>query len=38
MEPALIVSIISINITALFGLWNFRISRENHQMRKDEFI
>jgi len=38
MEPALIVSIISITITALFGLWNFRISRENHQMRKDEFI
>lgn len=38
MEPALIVSIISITITALLGLWNFRISRENHQMRKDEFI
>lgn len=38
MEPTLIISIIGIFISGFFGLWNLRISRENHQMRKDEFI
>lgn len=38
MEPSLIISIVSISITILFGIWNARISIENHKMRKDEYI
>lgn len=38
MDTALILSIISISLSIFFGLWNLRISRENHQMRKEEFI
>lgn len=38
MEPALIISIISISLTGLFGLWNFKITVESHKMKKDEFF
>lgn len=37
-EIALLLSIISIILTAIFGVWNIRISVENHKMRKDEFL
>jgi len=38
MEPALIISIISIVLTGLFGLWNLKITVESHHMKKDEFF
>ena len=38
MTDALILSIISIVVTVLFGLWNLRITVQNHRMRKDEFL
>lgn len=38
MEPALIISIISITLTGLFGLWNLRITVESHKMKKDEYL
>jgi len=38
MEPALIISIISITLTGLFGLWNLRITLESHKMKKDEYL
>jgi hypothetical protein len=37
METALIISIVSIVFTGLFGLWNLKITVESHRMRKDEF-
>lgn len=38
MEPALIMSIVSIVLTGLFGLWNLKITVESHKMKKDEFF
>lgn len=38
METALIISIISITLTGLFGLWNLKITVESHKMNKDEFF
>ena len=38
MTDALTLSIISIVVTVLFGLWNLRITIQNHRMRKDEFL
>jgi hypothetical protein len=37
MEPASIISIVSIVITGLFGLWNLKITVGSHRMRKEEF-
>jgi len=38
LEPALVMSIVSIVLTGLFGLWNLKITVESHQMKKDEFF
>lgn len=38
METALIISIISISLTGLFGLWNLKITKDSHRMKKDEFF
>ena len=38
MEPAIIIAIISLCVSVILGLWNYKITVENHHMRKDEYV